>query len=113
MSFKYDYDEEDHNVYSRTSIQSNENNNDWCNLKHVYNNNRSISTDNDFQDDDYNVKKVNNLINEFIKLNDHLKSESNLFDELENGFYFSSEQKIIDFINNDLKVCLAVRLLIN
>jgi hypothetical protein len=100
MSYKYSNDffdnDDNDDIRSTSSFQSNDIN-DW-------NNNINISKDYIYQEDDYNEKKVNNLINEFIKLNDHLSSESKLFDELENGFYFSSEQKIIDFINNDLKV---------
>jgi hypothetical protein len=61
----------------------------WNNLKDFYN---------------HDENKINNLINEFIKLNEYLTSECKLFEELENSLYFSSEQKIIDFINNDLKV---------
>lgn len=73
---------------------------DWNNLKDVYCENES-SDYNNYE----NEKKISNLINEFVKLNDHLTSECKLFEELESAFYFSSEEKIIDFINNDLKVC--------
>lgn len=75
----------------------------WNNLINIYKN--SIIADSN--NSSYAIAGSNtenlviSLINEFISLEEYLKNEYKLYDELEKMHYFSNEEKIIDFINND------------
>ena len=93
-------------MINQSDEPSSSNDLNWNNLRDIYS--KNVSVNYNYYRDDYNEKRISNVVNEFVKLNDYLTSECKLFEELENALYFSSANKIVDFINNDLKVCIFI-----